>query len=509
MPESLLTSSGRQWPFALLRIAIGWHFLYEAFVKLLDPGWTSSGYLTSSTGPFAALFRWLATNATVLKFVDRLNVWGLCLVGLALMLGIFSRIAALAGVALLGLYYLAHPPLFAITGGATEGNYLIVNKNLVELLALVVVAAFPASSYGLDRLIVRRNKTTAGVNALGKPGTLLPSYLGPIPRRQLFSSLAGMPFFGAFILAVLKKHGWTSLDALPLRAKRNPRDTVVASATVKTFRFSSPSELKGRLPFGKIRDLQLSRMILGGNLIGGWAHARDLIYVDKLVRAYHHQEKIFETFALAEACGINAVLTNPVLCTTMVNYWRRGGKIKFISDCGGQNLLEMIQKSIDNGACACYIQGGVADRLVEQGQFDLMAKGLDLIRKNGIPAGIGGHKLQTIKASVEHGLKPDFWMKTLHHINYWSASPRPEHDNIWCDNPEETIAYMKTLREPWIAFKTLAAGAIEPKVGFRYAFEGGADFICIGMYDFQIVDDVNVALETLNSRLAREREWCA
>ncbi len=510
MSQEPMIPAGRQLPLALIRIAVGWHFLYEAVTKLIDPGWTSAGYLAASTGPFSGAFQRLASDATVLKIVDALNVWGLCLIGLALMLGFLSRAAALSGMALLALYYFAHPPLFAITNGVTEGNYLLVNKNLVELCALAVVASFPAAVFGLDGLLARRRKKAPDETpAPEKADTLAPSYLGPIPRRQAIASMAGLPFVGAFVLAVLKKHGWTSFEAMQLRGKPNPRDSYVASATVKTFRFSSRSELKGTLPRGKIRTLSLSRMILGGNLIGGWAHARDLIYVDKLVRAYHHQDKIFQTFALAESCGVNTVLTNPLLCATMVNYWRRGGRIQFISDCGGQDLLQMVQKSIDHGASACYIQGGVADRLVAKGQFDLMAKALDLIRKNDLPAGIGGHKLQTIQASVDHGLKPDFWMKTLHHVNYWSAQTQPEHDNIWCDNPAETVAYMEKLPEPWIAFKTLAAGAIEPKIGFRHAFESGADFICVGMYDFQIVDDVNLALDTLNLKLARVREWRA
>jgi len=506
MAQHMQMPAGRQWPLALLRIAIGWHFLYESFTKLLDPGWTSSGYLESSTGPFAGLFRALASDATVLKVVDQLNVWGLCFIGLALMLGFFSRTAALSGVVLLALYYFAHPPLLAITNGITEGNYLIVNKNLVELLALAAVATFPASLFGLDGL--RRKQKDPEPSAKGAD-KLAPSYLGPIPRRQAIASMAGLPFVGGLVLAVLKKHGWASFEAMQLRGRTNPRDTVVASATIKTFRFTSNTELKGQLPKAKIKQLDLSRMILGGNLIGGWAHARDLIYADKLVRAYHHQEKIFQTFALAESCGVNAVLTNPVLCTTIVNYWRRGGKIKFISDCGGQDLLEMVQKSIDNGAAACYVQGGVADRLVQQGKFDLMARALELIRKNGLPAGIGGHKIQTIKASVEKGLRPDFWMKTLHRSNYWSAIPHQEHDNTWCENAEETIAYMKELPEPWIAFKILAAGALHPKACFRYAFESGADFICVGMYDFQIVDDVNIALAALSAPVSRERQWRA
>ncbi len=268
--------------------------------------------------------------------------------------------------------------------------------------------------------------------------------------------------------------------------------------------------LKGRLPYGTIGKVKLSRMILGGNLIGGWAHARDLIYAEKLFKAYHNRSKVFQTLGLAEACGINTFLTNPLLCDVIDDYRRSGGKIQFISDCGQKPLLEAIRKSIDHGACACYIQGLIGDELVEEKQFDLMAKALELIRRNGLPAGVGGHKLETIKACVDKGLRPDFWMKTFHPLNYWSARPgQPEHDNIWCDSPEETTAYMHSRPEPWIAFKTLAAGALEPETGFRYAFENGADFICVGMFDFQIVDDVNIALAVLNSRLARRRQWRA
>jgi len=269
-------------------------------------------------------------------------------------------------------------------------------------------------------------------------------------------------------------------------------------------------DLKGRLPYGHIGKLKVSRMILGGNLIGGWAHSRDLIYVEKLFKTYHNRSKVFQTFDLAMACGINTFLTNPLLCDLIDDYRRNGGKIQFISDCGEEPLLEAIQKSIDHGACACYIQGLIGDQLVQEKQFDLIAKALELIRRNGLPAGVGGHKLETIKGCVDKGLRPDFWMKTLHQLDYWSARPgQPEHDNIWCDNPEETTAYMHGLPEPWIAFKTLAAGALEPQSGFRYAFESGADFICVGMFDFQIVDDVNIALGVLNGQLARSRQWRA
>jgi len=99
-------------------------------------------------------------------------------------------------------------------------------------------------------------------------------------------------------------------------------------------------------------------------------------------------------------------------------------------------------------------------------------------------------------------------MKTFHHHGYWSARPgEKEQDNIYCREPQDTMEFMQGQTQPWIAFKVLAAGAIDPKDGFRYAFENGADFICVGMYDFQIVDDVNITLEVLQRDLQRKRPW--
>ncbi len=141
---------------ALLRIVIGWHFFYEGWTKLLYPGWTASGYLKSTSGVLSGVFHWLAADTMRMWFIDKLNVWGLVLIGLGLMLGVLIRFAALGGIALLGLYYVAYPPLFSPAAqGASEGSYLIVNKNLVELFALVVVAALPASAFGLGERISR------------------------------------------------------------------------------------------------------------------------------------------------------------------------------------------------------------------------------------------------------------------------------------------------------------------------------------------------------------------
>jgi len=510
----------------VLRVVVGWHFLYEGLSKLFISGWSSEGYLAISKWLFAPLFQWIAATPMALAVVDFLNIWGLIFIGLGLMFGALTRTASVAGMLLLALYYLANPPFIGMDFGVlTEGNYLVVDKNIVELFALSVVAIFPTGSFiGIDRYIAYMRTKNGNSIAMETANLMddsideeIKSQVSAPPksfaRRELLASLATAPVFGVFVLFVLRKLGWESYEEKNLDGKKAD---AVTSATIKTFNFSSLKDLKATVPMTKIGDMELSRVILGGNLIGGWAHARDLIYVSKLVKAYFHRDKIFETFLLAEKTGINAFLTNPVLCGVINDYWRRDiGNIKFISDCGGRSVMEGAQKSIDNGASACYVHGGMADKLAREGKVDEIAKVVDFIKQNGLPAGIGGHDLATIKTSVDYGIEPDFWMKTFHPIDYWSARVDEQqyglgsHDNLWCSDPKETAEYMKGLEKPWIAFKTLAAGAIQPRAGFKYAFENGADFLCVGMYDFQIVDDVNIALDVLNGELKRQRPWYA
>ena len=125
----------------VLRILIGWHFLYEGLVKVQNPDWTSAGYLMDSKWILSGFFQMLAENPSILNFVDFLNQWGLVLIGIGLILGLFTRWMAFAGMALISLYYLSSPPLIGLEYSVpTEGNYLVVNKNLIEAAALLLLA---------------------------------------------------------------------------------------------------------------------------------------------------------------------------------------------------------------------------------------------------------------------------------------------------------------------------------------------------------------------------------
>jgi thiosulfate dehydrogenase [quinone] large subunit len=138
-----------------LRVLIGWHFLYEGLVKLANPNWSSVGYLLDSQGFMRSFFVSLASDQNTLAVVDFLNIWGLIAIGLGLILGLFSRPALLTGIILLAFYYLSHPPFAGLKYALPlEGSYLVVNKILIEMVAMIVLFCFPTSKIiGIDRLL--------------------------------------------------------------------------------------------------------------------------------------------------------------------------------------------------------------------------------------------------------------------------------------------------------------------------------------------------------------------
>ena len=159
--------TGSQLAFLVgLRLLIGWHFLYEGLVKLWNPNWSAAGYLMDSKGPWEEYFYKLAGNPEMLKIADFLNVWGLILVGAGLIAGLMTRWAAVGGMLLLAMYYASHPPFIGLTYALpSEGSYLWVNKNLIELVALGVVMVFPTGNIlGLDRFFRRKEATQSTVN---------------------------------------------------------------------------------------------------------------------------------------------------------------------------------------------------------------------------------------------------------------------------------------------------------------------------------------------------------
>jgi uncharacterized membrane protein YphA (DoxX/SURF4 family) len=499
------------WIISLLRMAIGWHFLYEGTVKMVAESWSSQSYLANTTGFFSPFYQWLSASP-VIAVVDWMNIAGIILIGLGLFFGCFIRIAAACGAFLLMLYYFAYPPFgFSLITTANESNLFIVNYLLLEAIVLVLFAVYPHRGYGIDNWL-------CSIKAM-KQAKESNREISASSRREAIKNLASIPLLGVM--------GWGAYD----NSRRYGVD-VMSGATIQLNR-KDLSELQGELPCGKIGKHEISRLVIGGNLIGGWAHARDLIYADQLFKAYNSERKVYETLMLAESAGINAINIGFVSNDLIRKYKKAtGSKLKVITQIAADvrdesTLFDNLYKSIDYEVDVIQIQGNWVDWMTRDGHIDRVGRLLEKIKEEGFTAGLGAHTIDSLIACEENGIIPDYYMVTMHHDRYWSAHPRENrvpfeqdgrryldhnryHDNIFCSYPERTAEFVANTTVPVMGFKVLAAGAIHPKDGFRWAFEHGADFICVGMFDFQIVDDVNICIDTLrhiDENNSRQRFW--
>ena len=495
----------------LLRMAIGWHFLYEGLVKISAEKWSAYNFLANTSGFISGFYHWLSASPQLMKAVDFLNIYGLIIIGLGLFLGLFVRYAAISGALLLTLYYFAYPPFGGSLFSSGEGHLFIVDKLFIEAIALVFLVFAKEIGYGLEQAWPLNKYFKGKGSDSGK--SLVEADVNS--RREALKNLFTVPALGLM--------GWGAFN----NSKKYDVD-VMTGATIQV-KSTALAELKGELPKGKIGKHQISRLVAGGNLIGGWSHSRDLIYVSSLFKAYNTEKKVYETLMLAENAGIDTINigfpSNPLLA----KYKKAtGSKIKVISQVAPNmktgDFFEQINGAIDCGADILQVQGNWCDWLVRDRKTEVIISMLNRIREHGLTAGLGAHSVESLIRCEELGIIPDYYMKTMHHDNYWSAHPRENrvtfevdgktnldhnkwHDNCFCLFPEKTIDFVSKTKVPVMGFKVLAAGAIEPEDGFQWAFENGADFVCVGMFDFQIVNNVNVTIDILKNLPNRKREW--
>jgi thiosulfate dehydrogenase [quinone] large subunit len=156
---------------------------------------------------FSVLFHGIAENPGLLQFVDTLTVIGLILVGAGLLLGLFTRVSATVGAFLILLFYVANPPFIGYLSETTsEGHYLLVNKQLIEMAVLILFVFLPKESFwSLERWILRfrqnRSKEKEDVASAAKTS---------VGRRELLKDLIALPFAGGFAMMAIRKKQWES-----------------------------------------------------------------------------------------------------------------------------------------------------------------------------------------------------------------------------------------------------------------------------------------------------------
>jgi hypothetical protein len=207
-------------------------------------------------------------------------------------------------------------------------------------------------------------------------------------------------------------------------------------------------------------------------------------------------------------------------CIEVYGRYRARGTIQYLAQIAPRpdDLRAAVRDAVDAGAVGAFLVGNLGDAWARSGDVARIGELVGLIKDAGLIAGVAGHELRTMQAVERTGIAPDFYVKTLHDQSYWSKQQPGQQldvidnyrtDNYWCQDPQRVIEFMTDVKRPWIAYKVLAAGAIAPRHGLTYAFRNGADFAAVGMFDFQVSEDVAITNEVLAATATRDRAWMA
>ncbi|MFA7286829.1 MAG: DoxX family protein [Patescibacteria group bacterium] len=135
----------------LLRVTLGALFVYTGLLKLFTPGWSAAGYLAGAKN-FTALYAFLGQPG-IIEWVSLINEWALTLLGVALITGLFLRVAAPLGALLMLLYYAVLPFPFQ------SPNSFLIDEHIIYALVLLVLASANAGRHLSIQALWRSRRT--------------------------------------------------------------------------------------------------------------------------------------------------------------------------------------------------------------------------------------------------------------------------------------------------------------------------------------------------------------
>lgn len=253
--------------------------------------------------------------------------------------------------------------------------------------------------------------------------------------------------------------------------------------------------------------LEVSRLIIGGNPFSGFSHqssARDQEMMD-----YYSVARIKETLARAEAAGLNTSVmrSDEHIHRLLREYYNEGGRIQWIAQVPGSTEAltfdRDVRRAVAVGAKAAYLHGGLLDRCYAERNADCLAKMVEQMHAGGVPVGTAGHSPDAHLWAHELELPLDFHVVCF----YNCGSLHDGHgDKFKPEDPPPAVAAIRQIDKPCIGYKIMAAGRVEPREAFEYAFGNikPGDVVNVGMYrgdrDDMVEENVRIVEEILGGR---------
>lgn len=241
------------------------------------------------------------------------------------------------------------------------------------------------------------------------------------------------------------------------------------------------------LPTVRLGTLEVSRLVLGSNPFWGYSHKSAAL--DEEMRRHHTDKRIVQILDEAAACGLTAVASPPDerWRTLWTRYAAGGGKLRiWIAQCHGapEQMLAEIDRSIEAGARAIFIQGARVEEQFSKGRLDTLWTWIKHIREAGLPAGAAAHWPEIHPELERREFPVDFYFQCL-----YNASKSSDYGPAEREKAAATIALLK---KPVIAYKILAAGRLPASEGFEYAFSRirRKDGVCVGIFAQNAIDQI-------------------
>lgn len=237
------------------------------------------------------------------------------------------------------------------------------------------------------------------------------------------------------------------------------------------------------LPTVDFCGLEVTRLILGANPFGGFSHQNP--ERDREMVAYYTPDRIRETWARAEAAGINTMITNnetPHVIDTVQAYLAGGGALQWIGQIASHqgDMFAAIDRAVAIGVKALYFHGGMVDDLYAARDEKTLRAWVEHARQHRIPVGVAGHAPET-----------HFWVDSLNLVDFHTVCffncgslHNGKGDKFRLADAFAAVECIRRLRKPCIGYKIMAAGRIDPVMAFEFAFENikPGDVVNVGMH---------------------------